>query len=98
MYYRGGGFSLARVFASAVVRKLGYVLAAGAVALVATQCHAAQCFVESGGSLVLDAVPVADCTGYVLATSTEFQLMADPGIGALSLEEGAAIGLAIMVC
>jgi len=51
----------------------------------------AQCVLVSGTSLVIDAAPVESCTGYVLATSQEFQNMQTVWIP-LTLADGAIIG------
>jgi hypothetical protein len=94
--YRGQSF-VGRVFVSAVVRKLGYVLVAGLFAFFATQCHAAQCVSLNGdGTLTATADPVESCAGFLLATSTEFTGMQSVVVP-LSLEDAGAIGWRIFL-
>jgi hypothetical protein len=57
----------------------------------------AQCVIVDGnGFIVADATPVASCTGFVLASSTEFQDMQSVLVP-LSVEDGMVIGQAILL-
>jgi hypothetical protein len=94
MLYRGN--RIVRTFGSAVVRKLGYIAAAAAVAFFASQCHAAQCFVtDSNGFLVADTTPIATCAGYVVVTANELAMMQSV-FGPLDIADAATIGVAIV--